>query len=734
MPLITRYQLLVLLVGVVLGCGEDPSGISSGNLHVTVSGLPAGSSANLVVSGPGGYSQALTGTQTLSSLAPGTYTVAASNVSVGLATYTAAPPSQTVAVGTSTASATVVYSAGLGSLNITINGLGTSSDAAVTVAGPNGYSRILTQGETLAGLVPGTYTVTAQNVVAAGGTPHSPDPATQDVAVEAGSTATATVTYAPPSSGDLNLTIAGLYVTQSAQTYDGSVPLVKDRNGYLRVFAVANRTNLEVPSVRVRVYNSADVVVSTVIIPAPGLTVPTSVDESSLSHSWNTPLAGTLIQPGFRIEAEVDPGGLISEANESDNLLAPPDPVVQTVPALNLTFVPVIQQLHAARGDVGNVTLANRDQFLAVTRQLHPIATYNTTVRAPYTTTTADTLQAENRNSAWGTILAEIDAIRAIENPTRYYYGVAKVSYTSGVAGVAYVSGGVSEQSALGWDYLPTGAAVAAHELGHNWGRNHAPCGGPTGLDNSYPFSDGRIGVYGVDVASQTLKPANTSDIMGYCEPKWIGAYTYRAVMSYLISPPPASLMSAELSQAEQACLLVWGHIRNGELVLEPAFHVNTRPRMPRRPGPYSVDATAADGSKLFSLSFSPSQIADAPGDHGSFVFAVPISETQASRLHSLRLAGPGGQKVRSRQAPAAGQLSTTSLDSTQVRRVPGGRVAVRWDAHHHPMVMVRDAGTGEVLSLARGGSVDVVARNRQVDLVFSDGVQSRARRVAVAP
>jgi hypothetical protein len=48
-------------------------------------------------------------------------------------------------------------------------------------------------------------------------------------------------------------------------------------------------------------------------------------------------------------------------------------------------------------------------------------------------------------------------------------------------------------------------------------------------------------------------------------------------------------------------------------------------------------------------------------------------------------------------------------------------------------MVMVRDAKTGEVLSFARGGSVDVVTRN-QVDLVFSDGVQSRVKRVAVAP
>ena len=322
------------------------------------------------------------------------------------------------------------------------------------------------------------------------------------------------------------------------------MPLVKDRNGYLRVFVVANRTNVEVPlgsshDLQQRQCRGLD-----------GRHTGTwfvrsyfGGRELARAIPGTHRLSGTLIQPGFRIEAEVDPGGLITESDETDNLLAPPAPVVQTVPTLNVTFVPVIQQRHAARGDVGNVTLANRDQFLAVTRQMHPIAGYNTAVRAAYTTTTTDTLQAENQNGAWGTILGEIELIRAAENPTRHYFGVAKVSYTSGVAGVAYVSGGVSERSALGWDYMPTGAAVAAHELGHNWGRNHAPCGGPAGIDNGYPFSDGRIGVYGVNVGSQTLMPATTSDIMGYCDPKWIGAYTYTAVMNYLISPPPAPVM-----------------------------------------------------------------------------------------------------------------------------------------------------------------------------------------------
>lgn len=736
---IARKQLLAILLGIVLACNEGPSGLSTGNLSVTVSGLPGGSPADLVVTGPDGYDQAVTGSQTLTQLSSGIYTVTARSVTVGSATYTGIPASQTVAVGGSTATATILYSTGAGTLNVTINGLGTSRDAAVTVTGPNGYSRGIVASETVAGLTPGTYTVSAQNVVATGGTPHSPSPVTQNVTVSAAGSDTATVNYAPPSSGPLNLRIAGLYLTQSVQTFGGGVPLVKDRAGYLRVFAVASRTNSAVPAVRVRIYNGASAMVSEVVIPPPALSVPTSVSESALTNSWNTTVAGSLIQPGFRIEAEVDPANAVLEGDEADNLLAPPAPAVRTVPTLNVTFVPIIQQRHAARGDVGNVTNANKDEFLALARRMHPIAGYNTTVRStPYTTVTLDTLQAENQNNAWGTILAELDAVRAVENPSRYYYGVAKVSYTSGVAGVAYVSGSQSERTALGWDHYPSSGTVAAHELGHNWGRNHAPCGGPGGVDPGYPHLDGSTGSYGFDVGTLTLKPPILGDIMGYCDPKWIGDYTYKGVLNYLLSPAfGASVNAASVSQATQPCLLVWGHVRNGEVVLEPSFQVNTRPSLPRRAGPYRVEARAGDGSSLFAFSFAPSEIADAPGDQQNFVFAVPISDAAAARLTTLRLSGLGREAVRTAAPdPAANAQLRTGVKplAAEARRVGGGQVGVQWDARAHPMVMIRDAETGEVLSFARGGSAQIPSFKREVDLVLSDGVKSRLKRVPVVP
>ena len=99
--------------------------------------------------------------------------------------------------------------------------------------------------------------------------------------------------------------IAGMYLTQSAQNYTGSVPLVQNRDGYLRVFVIADRSNTAAPTVRVRFYNNLVLQDSATILPG-GLSVPTAVDESSLSYTWNVPVAGTMIQPGLRLEAVVD--------------------------------------------------------------------------------------------------------------------------------------------------------------------------------------------------------------------------------------------------------------------------------------------------------------------------------------------------------------------------------------------------------------------------------------------
>src|SRR5690554_2034082 len=68
------YFLLLAAVLVLAACSPAP-GAQTGSIQVTVSGLTSG--ANIQVSGPGGYSTAVTASTMLENLAPGDYTLVA---------------------------------------------------------------------------------------------------------------------------------------------------------------------------------------------------------------------------------------------------------------------------------------------------------------------------------------------------------------------------------------------------------------------------------------------------------------------------------------------------------------------------------------------------------------------------------------------------------------------------------------------------------------------------------
>jgi hypothetical protein len=172
--------------------------IHPGQLAVGIAGLPSGVHANVLVTGPNGYSRTLTNSTTLSLLS-GTYTIAAGTLTSGGVTYLPSPPNQqrTVTSG-GHASATVTYAVSSidpGQLAVTIGGLPSGVHADVRVTGPNGYSRTLTSSTTLT-LPPGTYTITGSHVES-GGNRFGPAPATQQRAITSNGHTSATVTYAP---------------------------------------------------------------------------------------------------------------------------------------------------------------------------------------------------------------------------------------------------------------------------------------------------------------------------------------------------------------------------------------------------------------------------------------------------------------------------------------------------------------------------------------------------------
>jgi len=351
--------------------------------------------------------------------------------------------------------------------------------------------------------------------------------------------------------------------------------------------------------------------------------------------------------------------------------------------------------------------------------RMHPLAAYDADVRATPLSTDAPAVDASS-SSTWTQILNELWAARTSDGSSRYYYGVLKPSYSSGIAGIGYVGLPV----AIGWD-KPGADQVAAHEWGHNWNRQHAPCGSAGKPDPNYPYPNGTIGVYGFDVGAQSIKPPTYADLMGYCNNEWISDYTYTGVMNF--RGTHADVASA-FAQAMQPCLLVWGRIVDGRPVLEPAFQVVTRPSLPAAPGPYTLEGSAADGSSVFRVSFAPDQVADDPSAGAQFAFAVPLQPDRAERLVAMHLE-EHGRRIASVRASAGAAAAPARVEAT---RLGGRRVGLRWDASAHPMLMVRDPATGEVLSFARGGRSEVVTDRGELDLQLSTGVRGRSARLAV--
>jgi hypothetical protein len=531
----------------------------------------------------------------------------------------------------------------------------------------------------------------------------------------AGLTAGARVRVNP---AQLQLKIVEIQLTQAAQPMGGTAPVVKGRNAVLRVYMEGDRPSYYAPQVRVKVFNGA----TTETIVSTAVEVPVEMDPLVAGRSWNVAIPARLVQPGMRLLVEADPQSVVPLAAGSATVYpasgVPMVVDVRAVPPFNLRMIPIHQ---STLGSTGSVNAGNTGEFLAPLVNMFPVEQVNVDVRATYTTSNTAV-----SGTGWSNILREMAALQAADGSDRYYYGVVN-SNSGGIAGIGYIG----YPAALGYDRLPDGAQTLAHELGHNFGRLHAPCGGPAGPDPTFPTTNAVMDVVGFDLAAGAVRNTQYRDLMSYCAPEWVTWYTYSAILSYRHRwdwPAPAA------SAAPEPVLLVWGTVRDGEVVLEPVVELTARASMPSRPGPYRLEAKDASGATLYSLSFSGAEVADLEGGERHFAFTVPRRLLPMDRVASVRLVANGrqasvaraGGPVDTRIAPVAPRFSVTGAAR--------GRAAVRWEAARHPLAVVRDARTGEILSFARGGTADVRTDAPELELLFSDGVRTSSRRVRVRP
>jgi hypothetical protein len=246
----------------------------------------------------------------------------------------------------------------------------------------------------------------------------------------------------------------------------------------------------------------------------------------------------------------------------------------------------------------------------------------------------------------WTGLLNDIASLRESDNPPDdvYYYGLLRPTDTlqqfcggGCTAGIGYVvegggfGGEAAGRAAVGIGFGDNASAgTMAHEIGHNHGRNHAPCvqgGSIDGVDGDYPYDGATLGVWGYDARDMSLlDPDEGTDIMSYCDDQWVSDYTYQALVDrvadvngalFVYTPP-------ELLQMFHVLLLDGTYARWGK--------PHTRPALPSGT-PEPAEIFDASGQLLTTIEVYRTAI----GDIDAFSIQVPAPEPG---WHAIKVRG----------------------------------------------------------------------------------------------
>jgi hypothetical protein len=211
---------------------------------------------------------------------------------------------------------------------------------------------------------------------------------------------------------------------------------------------------------------------------------------------------------------------------------------------LKVVLVPVRYDADQS-GRLPDVTEAQLQRYEDILMAYYPTRAVELTVHE--TVSTGISLAA---NSGWASFLDALRNLRAQDGVAGdvYYYGLVspatsfqtycRGTCTAGLSYLAETATSASRQVGAGVGFAGTLAGeTLVHEIGHQHGRGHTPCGGGAGVDQRFPYSDGGIGVWGFDFRNMRLRApvgppdsAAHKDFMGYCSPQWISDYSFAAL------------------------------------------------------------------------------------------------------------------------------------------------------------------------------------------------------------
>lgn len=581
-------------------------------------------------------------------------------------------------------------------------------------------------------------------------TAASPGSATITAAID-GKSGTVVITVSAPPAGDL--AIVGVEFTQGVQDADGSIPMVLAGDAAAVNVLIRASVPTALPmQVVLRLFNGTGDLVRADTAVTKG-TLGASATYSAPSAQFLLP--ATALHTGLRWQVVRDPRHAMpddSAANDVFPLSGTRPLATVDVPTLNVRFVPIVLSSHNdATGQVSDGTIP---EYLRTLKSIYPIGRINAHVGTPFVTAASfGTAPRGGEATFWTQVLSELDLARIADptEPDAHWYGViappAGFNFTA-YGGFSYIpSSGTatgphtrtSTGVQLNWFSRPTQARdLVAHELGHGFGRSHAPCGAAgSPLDANFPITGGTLDIEGHDVyswasglaSSAATVPASTGDVMGYCFPVWASTYTYRAILQF--RQPTVLAARANVAPGPRIPVLVVRGSVNGTIVnLHPAFTLNARPSLPESDGPYRIQGVSADGRVLFSYTFEPAVIDHAP-DVRHFTVALPSTPQLEESLNEIRLYGPAGETRLTRPAPL---MHSEESGPAVASRTHNGMVSVSCRETTSRGVLILDAGSGAVLGSAAAATAHATARpGTLLTVLCSDGVRT-SHSSTVAP
>ena len=477
----------------------------------------------------------------------------------------------------------------------------------------------------------------------------------------------------------IDLSITSLEATQSVQTDSNSVPMVAGRVTVLRVYA---KTSSVQPASGIQVSVSGTRGGS----PLPGsplLIGPGSVSPLP-SRGWytstfNVQLPTVWTSGQVDLVTRVDSANAVTEVDEGNNT-ASLTLNFNSVPALDIMIVPV-NYTHTPNGQLYPAPTV--DTVSDWIMRSYPVNAVNISWHAPINFTG----DLKSNMSDWSALLDQVTVLWGSEtHPAgQVYYGLVPIKNSTsnwlgsgGVVGYGWIGWRTAiglDLTGGGWSADSTGQ-TAAHEIGHNFGRRHAPCGNPAGPDPSYPYANASIGQYGLDISkARVWSPDTTKDLMSYCSPKWLSDYTYLGLYNDQRSN---GLVTTSIPPTE--VLMIRASFDGDVPSLRPIYSLSSVPSALPPSSEYDVELLDGDGRVMVSYPVSVLVAEESDMKTQAIHALVPRPAQPVARVRLVR----GGVMVTERMLSASAATLSVAID---VER-SADAVTLHWGAPNVPALV----------------------------------------------